>query len=427
MKKLLALLVCVLCVLFMRSAFAVTVYYQPTPYPLLKSDGSPMPQDLKVVHSWGGNLYYCSWCNNNAGITYFSRSDRLQTGGWGDDYDPYMRFDLTGLPTDASYAAVYFMPFSIGGASTSTPLAFCSNDSEWNLSMVWSSQPLRSCYGYFAAPTPGSWYGFIITSWYNGWRNGTKFNGGVSMFPQNINNNFDAFRSPAYADYVNDPYAGDRRPLLLLEFVPTLDLKIPLPGGYAWLLTNEIGGYECTGAFPWPDVAHQDSVDSVNPSNYYSLDFVASGSGYPTSTPILAAAGGKVLEVNTTDVNHPNGYYVVVDHDSDGSPNTGFQTRYLHLASPPSRKNGTLLAVGNPIQQGDQIGFMGSTGVGTGTHLHFGVRYKNDSKSTTPELTKVVMEGLLLKSYQTECSVDSVGKPTGWIRRYSSTLVPTGN
>ena len=43
-----------------------------------------------------------------------------------------------------------------------------------------------------------------------------------------------------------------------------------------------------------------------------------------------------------------------------------------------------------------------------------------------PELTKVLLEGKLLKSYQTECSVNSSGVPTDWIRRYPSTNTATG-
>ncbi len=148
---------------------------------------------------------------------------------------------------------------------------------------------------------------------------------------------------------------------------------------------------------------------------------------------MLAAAGGKVVFAGQASPEVGNGYYVVIDHDGDGVVSTGFQTRYLHLANPPARKNGTLLTVGDTVQQGDQIGIMGTTGTlpngqpsSTGVHLHFGVRYQNNGSSTVPELTKVLMEGLLLKSYQTECAVNSSGVPTSRIRYYSSTMTPTG-
>ncbi|HEX8946987.1 MAG TPA: M23 family metallopeptidase, partial [Candidatus Paceibacterota bacterium] len=218
-----------------------------------------------------------------------------------------------------------------------------------------------------------------------------------------------------------------------------------------WLLTNEIGGYECMGAGGsalWPDVAHTDS----GVGNYYSIDISwvnKNENNQPSqygqyNTPVLAAAGGVVAFAGGTDGNteadhDPNGFYIVIDHDYAQDPKIGFTTRYLHLKELPRRANGTLLHVGDTVNQGDQIGTVGSTGwyfdSATGTykrsstaeHLHFGVRYQDHGYSSIPELSKVVMEGLILKSYQTECSVNTSGVPTGRIRYYDSTNVPTGN
>lgn len=409
MKRLIAVLL--LCLSFSQLANAATFWYQPTPYPLKKMDGTAMPQDIEKVHVWGGVLYYCSWCNNGAGITNFTRSDRLRTGGWGDRYDPFLKFDLVGLPADATFVALYLMPFPDSG--TTTPFAFCSNDSTWDLSMVWGTQPNRSCYGYYAAPTSGTWWGIDITSWYNGWKNGTKFDGGISMFPQNTNNNFNASRSSAYADYAGDPAADGKRPILRLDFTPTLDLKTPLPGSHAWLVTTEVGGYDCKGDY---DQYHDDVPNSqgVMQYNYFSVDFSwrnipDSGATVYVETsniPVVAAGGGTVA----TFPNDPNnGNYVVVTHGS-----TGFTTRYLHLKS-------ISVSNGATVTQGDTLGYMGNTGISNGTHLHFGVRYNNSGAKTTPELAKVVMDGWVLKSFQTECVVDSTtGVPTDWKRYYRS-------
>ena len=433
MKKLIGAILFVWSFLFATGASAVTVYYQPTPYPLWKMDGSLMPQYLNIVHIHDGwmNSYYPA-------IKPFQRDDKLQVGGWGDVYNTYIQFDLTGLPSDVTQSVLWLMPFSRGDNSTPTGVDFWWPPTSWDTTMTWDNQPAvqypQDYYGGRAAPTVNQWWGTDITSIYRAWKNGTWTKNGLRLEPWLKNNNFDVFRSSRYADYVNDPYADGKRPILGLTFTPTLELKMPLPGGYSWLLTNEIGGYEFKGESPWPDTAHGDGGSN---GNYYSIDisWKNNGSTYGQyNTPVLAASGGKVIEVGGG--NNPgdlNGFYVVIDHDSDGQIITGFTTRYLHLKQAAARANGTLLAVGNSVNQGDQIGIMGTTGkdasgnpTSTAEHLHFGVRYQNKGYSYTTELTKAIMEGKLLKSYQTECAVNSSGVPTSRIRYYTSTIVPTG-
>lgn len=219
--------------------------------------------------------------------------------------------------------------------------------------------------------------------------------------------------APLYNDYASDPYADSRRPILRLDFTPTLQLKMPLPGNHTWLVTTEVGGYDCKGSY---DQYHDGS-------NYFSIDFswknvADSGATAYTETsniPVIAVAGGMVVFAGT-DPNKPdNGYFVVINHSGGIDETTGFTTRYLHL------KAGSIIVTQNQIvQQGDRLGYMGNTGLSFGTHLHFGVRYNNNGSSLVPETAKVVMDNWLLKSFQTECSVDANGVPTDWIRYYRS-------
>ncbi len=390
----------ILCTLTCQSVYAATAYYHPTPYPLYKYDESAMPQDLDIVHVWDGWL--SSIYNPD-----FVRDDRLQVGGWGDQYRTYINFDVKGLPDNPSNAILWLKTYDRGDESSTTPLAVCKVGSSWDTELAWNSQPsMITCAGWFTLPTPGDWWGINYTSWYNEWKAGTVANNGIMMYPQYTNNNFNVFRSSRYStsSFV----------MLQFDFTPTLELKMPLPGGHQWLLTNEIGGYECKGVSPWPDTYHQDST-----GNYFSIDFswrniADSGAAvYDESTdniPILAAAGGKVF----VGYNEGNGHYVVVDHDSDGNHNTGFQTRYLHFKTTPSVSNGST------VDQGDLLGYMGDTGIGTGVHLHFGIRYQNSGLSSVSGLTKVIMEGKLLKSYQTRCSEDQEGVPLDWEKYYRS-------
>jgi murein DD-endopeptidase MepM/ murein hydrolase activator NlpD len=208
-----------------------------------------------------------------------------------------------------------------------------------------------------------------------------------------------------------------------LEFKPSVSFKMPLPGGHRWLVTTEVGGYDCKGG------GHDPYHDG---DNYFSVDFASRNladpgkKAYPAGSdiPILAAAAGKVIMSDTSGPNSPNGNFIIIDHDSDGSVKTGFSTRYLHLKNAPARANGKLLKTGDLVAEGEQIGIMGTTGLSTGVHLHFGVRFKDSGAATVPELTKVLMDGLLLKSYQTECSVNYSGIPTDWARYYRSNNTP---
>jgi murein DD-endopeptidase MepM/ murein hydrolase activator NlpD len=257
-------------------------------------------------------------------------------------------------------------------------------------------------------PAPGNWWGLTVTNWYTGWKNSPSTNYGVRIAPQNNANTFDTFIS---SRNMSDGY----RPILQLDFTPPSGMpsfKMPLPGGATWLLTNEIGGYECMGEAPWPDTAHQGN-------SYFSIDISPTnkkdgGGSYGGDIPVLAAANGRVAAIGT-DPSAANGYYITLNHSGLTSTTSGYTTKYIHLKNPP------VLAVGVSVQQGDQIGIMGNTGnPTTGRHLHFGVYYDGSGASTKNELTYVTVDGWLMKSFQTECSVNSSGVPTGRIRYYHS-------
>lgn len=80
-------------------------------------------------------------------------------------------------------------------------------------------------------------------------------------------------------------------------------------------------------------------------------------------TPIYAAASGIVSFADFgTDANQHSGYGNVIDIDH---PNN-MKTRYGHLMN-----GGILVKVGQQVQQGQLIGYMGSTGRSTGPHLHW--------------------------------------------------------
>ena len=83
----------------------------------------------------------------------------------------------------------------------------------------------------------------------------------------------------------------------------------------------------------------------------------------PHGTPIVAAADGKIIVSRASGWNGGYGSYVVIQH-----PN-GTQTLYAHMSN-----DNVTVSVGSRVKQGQVIGYVGSTGVSTGPHLHFEIR-----------------------------------------------------
>ena len=84
--------------------------------------------------------------------------------------------------------------------------------------------------------------------------------------------------------------------------------------------------------------------------------------GAPTGTKVIAAAAGEVV---ISKYSYSGGNYIMIDHGS------GIFTIYMHLSKRSCE-------VGQEVSQGQKIGEVGSTGISTGPHLHFGIR-KNGS------------------------------------------------
>lgn len=73
-------------------------------------------------------------------------------------------------------------------------------------------------------------------------------------------------------------------------------------------------------------------------------------------TPVVAAGNGKVTHAT---FNKNNGNYVFIQHGN------GIVTKYLHFYKRPAVKKG------QRVKQGQVIGYVGSTGLAAGPHLHY--------------------------------------------------------
>ena len=77
----------------------------------------------------------------------------------------------------------------------------------------------------------------------------------------------------------------------------------------------------------------------------------------PFGTPILAAGNGSIEEIG---LKGGYGKYVRIRHAN------GYETAYGHMTAFARGLN-----VGSRVRQGQVIGFVGSTGLSTGSHVHY--------------------------------------------------------
>ncbi len=91
----------------------------------------------------------------------------------------------------------------------------------------------------------------------------------------------------------------------------------------------------------------------------------------PEGTPVYATADGMVRKVKQ---NHEEGVgygrYVIIDHEE------GFSTLYSQLSAYNANE-------GEQVKKGDIIGYVGSSGISTGPHLHYEVM--KDGENLNPE------------------------------------------
>jgi len=119
------------------------------------------------------------------------------------------------------------------------------------------------------------------------------------------------------------------------------------------------------------DAYAQDTDSSDWYSGHSGIDF-APANPREATTPILAPADGRLLLAKVDD---DDNHMVWLEHDPDGDGRYQYATLYFHLH--PDEFFGAMLAMEEetPVQAGQRIGTMGTTGRSSGIHLHFEVRH----------------------------------------------------
>jgi len=121
----------------------------------------------------------------------------------------------------------------------------------------------------------------------------------------------------------------------------------------------------------------------IRPHN--GIDYYA-----PKGTPVYAAGAGTVTRAGYTAA---NGNHVFIRHANN------IETRYLHFTKNAVKQ-------GQKVQQGQTIGYVGSTGLATGPHLHYEFLVSGSHRNPrTVPLPKVEpLQGDMLLSFQHEAA-----------------------
>ncbi len=98
--------------------------------------------------------------------------------------------------------------------------------------------------------------------------------------------------------------------------------------------------------------------------SHMGIDLWVAGSDTKCN-PVIAAGPGTI----TYRSGGNGGYRAIIDHGTINGNN--WKTYYLHMKN----ESGSPVGTSKKIKQGELVGCIGNTGVGTGAHLHFGVYF----------------------------------------------------
>ena len=103
-----------------------------------------------------------------------------------------------------------------------------------------------------------------------------------------------------------------------------------------------------------------------------------------TGTPVVAAGNGKVVRATYDKY---NGHHVFIQHGN------GIETKYIHFSKRAVKK-------GQRVKQGQVIGYVGSTGLASGPHLHY--EFLLNGVHRNPRTVKLPEAKPIAKKYKVE-------------------------
>lgn len=316
------------------AANAAIAVVKPGPFP----DG---------MDTWYGNTYNTS-----------SQHDgKLQIGGWGDEYDALVRFNLSGLPLTATVATVWLYAYPRGDGSTPVNIGWYQNTQQWHTGTVsWSTRPSGTYLGYTTAPAtiPG-WYGVNLTSTYNAWRTGNTSspNYGLTLKPTATSNNFDMFYGSGYGTALYRPELDVTYNTSGTDSIPKFKWPLATPVYASRTVTQAFG------AFPWAG----GGTCPAGVQKYHN------GTDYSASAGTIQYAPEDGIVKEATLDSSGWRYNLVMEHTSP----TG--SKYTSVIWHIEPNADALASVGGGfIPKGAPLGTVASLASPKVPHFHFGMR-----------------------------------------------------
>lgn len=158
------------------------------------------------------------------------------------------------------------------------------------------------------------------------------------------------------------------------------NLKIPMLEGDPICCNTQPGG-----------IVAEKIGGGINPghtnNHFHSIDWQPRWKGKDTA--VAAAAGTVTKAVNSPCYKDGPSCYVILDHGN------GYTSWYYHLAE------GTVkVKKGDTVQQGQELGVIGTTGESSGDHLHFEFLHNGDASKNNVALEGVLLDGIPFVDYK---------------------------
>lgn len=158
----------------------------------------------------------------------------------------------------------------------------------------------------------------------------------------------------------------------LRQAIDKASIPVARAGVLNWPAENKLSqGYGCTQFA---------KTSKAYPACFHNgVDIAA-----PLGTPVKSARKGKVIAVQNAP--YAYGKWIAIEHDN------GLVTLYAHLSLQS-------VSVGQEVQWGEVIGYMGSTGYSTGSHLHFTVYAPNTFTTQASTISGILPIGATINPF----------------------------